>query len=107
MPLIRVPTVHLQNIRDYLIRQTETIKELTETKSYLTNQNQAKVRKSNKKLYPLLQLICLSIESSIEEFISSELINNLWNVLVLYPYNNILQVNVLRIFVNILTKTST
>jgi len=79
---------------------------LSDSSDYLTNQNHVTVRKSNKKIYPLLQLISLSIESSIYEFISSELINNLWNLLVLYPYNNILQVSILQIFANILTKTS-
>jgi hypothetical protein len=64
--LITVPIAHLLNIKDYLIRQTEVIKELTDSKNYLTNQNHVKVRKSNKKIYPLLQLIALSIESSIE-----------------------------------------
>lgn len=62
------------------------------------------VRKSNKKIYELLALVGLSIEEGQWSFLGSKLISNLWNLLVLYPYNNILQVSVLKIFINILQK---
>lgn len=66
------------------------------------NQNKAMVRKSNKKIYSILSLISLAIEEGQTNFISCLFVNNLWKLLVLYPYNNILHVSILKIFTSIL-----
>jgi hypothetical protein len=52
-------------------------------------------------------LASLAIEESLFAFITTKFINSLWNLVILYPYNNIMQVSVLKIFTSILKTSAT
>lgn len=79
--------------------------ELLTSDDYILNQNRVLVRKSNKKIYSILALVSLAIEESITEFITAKFVNNLWKILIIFPYNNILQVYILKIFTSLLKNT--
>lgn len=59
--ILTVPQLHLENITKYLKTQVENLNQLISSDSYHTNQNRVLVRKSNKKIYPILTLVCLAI----------------------------------------------
>ena len=69
---------------------------------FIVNQNKQTVRKSNKSMYTILNLLALTIKDNYCNFIDEGLMNFLWNVVLLYPYNNILQVVVRKIFIGVL-----
>ena len=78
------------------------MEELLTSNDYILNQNRVLVRKSNKKIYSILALVALAIEEAIAGFMSAKFINNLWKILIIFPYNNILQVYILKIFTSLL-----
>ena len=53
-------------------------------------------------MYSLLNLFGLVLQDGCSGFIDEGLVSFLWNLVVLYPYNNILHVVVKRIFMGIL-----
>ena len=69
---------------------------------FIVNQDKQTVRKSNKAMYPILNLLGLALQDNYSNFINEGLMSFLWNVVFLYPYNNILHVLVKNIFIGIL-----
>ena len=56
------------------------------------------MRKSSKPLYSLLGLVSEALQLGRGYFIDEAFLAFLWNLVLLYPYNNILQVTILKIF---------
>ena len=102
--LLSIPAHHQENLTTYLKRECEQLEGWLGSEDYITNQHKRTVRKSNPKVYELLALAGLEIEEERWGFVGSKLLSNIWNLLVLYPYNNILQVTALKIFTNLLQK---
>jgi hypothetical protein len=100
--LLTIPPPHLEHLSDYLKREVEGMGQLLTNDAYITNQHKVLVRKSNRKVYSILALAALAIEEQLSDFITGKFINSLWNLVILYPYNNILQVSVLKIFTGVL-----
>ena len=73
---------------------------------FILNQDKQTVRKSNKAIYPILNLIGLVLQDNYTGFVNEGFINYLWNLVYLYPYNNILHGFVRRIFLGILNCNS-
>jgi hypothetical protein len=69
---------------------------------FLVNQDRQTVRKSNKAMYSMLTLLGLVLKDNYSNFINEGFVSFLWNLVLLYPYNNILHVLVRKIFLGIL-----
>ena len=78
---------------------------MAKSTGFIVNQNRQMVRKSNKSLYSLLDLVRVVMDEGLTSFVDESLLSFLWNLVLLYPYNNILHVTVLKIFSSILSST--
>lgn len=57
-------------------------------------------------MYSLLILLGLALQEGLSSFVNDGIISFFWNLVVLYPYNNILHVLIRKIFTGILGGTS-
>lgn len=57
-------------------------------------------------MYSLLILLGLALQEGLSSFVNDGIISFFWNLVVLYPYNNILHVLIRKIFTGILGGTN-
>jgi len=100
--LLTIPNSHKVALDKYLAREAENIRKISLSTGFIVNQNKQTVRKSNKSMYALLHLFGLVLPDGYYSFVNEGIITFLWNLVVLYPYNNILHGFVRRIFLGII-----